>query len=339
MSNSRSPSVEREGTLSDTKKTGSRRDKESAKRRKTEYPTIGSQELDDGKSIPDWRETMVELVKELKEGNRTMQRFAERQTSDGILAASEGWNNATLGRIRQKDIIAAEDGTNMRSFLNLVEREFKNSGVPIEEWGELLGKYVTGKALVFVKFLQQSGVDMSDWKEVRKRLCDRFCSLTRKEMVKMLKKNTWTGNYFEYITRFTDIVALGTHIPLEELVLWFFTLIPPEIGERISAEGTRKFRDWHEAAVALRAWAEPLEAWRAARIKSQQEFMASDDEEAGMEGSVLTNGKTAPPVRKGGPAEEGNVRRCYECTGKGHVGRECPLRNGVPRRSGEICSK
>ncbi|CDJ31782.1 uncharacterized protein EMH_0069650 [Eimeria mitis] len=158
-------------------------------------------------------------------------------------------------------------------------------------------------------------------------------------MVKMLKKNTWTGNYSEYITRFTDIVALGTHTPPEELVLWFFTLIPPEIGERISAEGTRKFRDWHEAAVALRAWAEPLEAWRAARIKSLQEFMASDDEEAGMEGSVLTNGKTAPPVRKGGPAEEGNVRRCYECTGKGHFGRECPLRNGVPRRSGEICSK
>ncbi|CDJ33307.1 LOW QUALITY PROTEIN: uncharacterized protein EMH_0015500 [Eimeria mitis] len=268
-----------------------------------------------------------------------MQRFAadttegivklQRQTSDGILAATDGRNNATPDRIRQKDIIAAEDGTNMRSFLNLVEREFKNSVVPIEEWGELLGKYVTGKALVFVEFLQQSGVDMSDWQEVRKRLCDRFCSLTRKEMVKMLKKNTWTGNYSEYITRFTDIVAVGTHIPPEELVLRFFTLIPPEIGERISAEGTRKFRDWHEAAVALRAWAEPLETWRAARIKSLQEFMASDHEESGMEGSVLTNGETAPPVRKGGPVEEGNVRRCYECTGKGHFGRECPQKRAT----------
>ncbi|CDJ33163.1 uncharacterized protein EMH_0014960 [Eimeria mitis] len=254
---------------------------------------------------------MVELIKEMKEDNRSrneelvmMQRQAadrteelmklHRQASDGRQAHPEGRIYSPRDRIRRKEITASEDGSNIKSFLSLVEREFRDSEVPMEEWGGLLGKYLTGKALAFVEFLKQSGVDMTDWNHVRNRLCEKFCSLTRETMIDMLAENRWTGDYSGHIARFTDVVSMGAHIPAEELVTWFFTLLPPEIGERITREGTKEFHDWHEAAAALRDWAIPLEAWRARRIRSLQEFTARGRRRPGLEGSVITSGRTAP---------------------------------------------
>ncbi|CDJ32459.1 uncharacterized protein EMH_0012570 [Eimeria mitis] len=231
---------------------------------------------------------MLELIKEMKEDNRTrneelvlIHRQAtdktdellrlHRQANEEGRAHPEGRSNSPRDRIRRKGISASEDGTNIRSFLGVVEQEFRESEVSMEEWGGLLGKYLSGKAMTFLEFLKQWGVDMTDWKQVRDRLCERFWSPSREKMIHLLAENHWTGDYNEYINRFTEVVAQGERVPAEELVTWFFTLLPPDIGERITCEGTGEFHDWQEAATALRSWAIPLEAWRARRIRTDSD--------------------------------------------------------------------
>ncbi|CDJ34345.1 hypothetical protein EMH_0089630 [Eimeria mitis] len=157
-------------------------------------------------------------------------------------------------------------------------------------------------------------------------------------MMKRLAKIHWSGDYNEYIDRFAEVATQGEIIEDEELVLWFFTCLPMEIGEKLTHDGTKKFQCWEEAAAALRAWAEPLQAWRARRLRTLQELERLPKRRLGSVRSTNTSTRSIP-TGKGRITDESDGIRCYECTGKGHFGRNCPLRNGLPRRRGKICSK
>ncbi|CDJ30319.1 uncharacterized protein EMH_0006090 [Eimeria mitis] len=323
MSDVETPSVESVGTLPEARKTRPRRDTEQTKRRKSATQTVNQGKAEE-RAITDWEKPMLELIKEMKEDNRVrnealvlMHQQANnraeellelhRQTNKGGKAHPEGRGSTPRDHIRRKGIASSEEGTNMRSFLGVVEQEFRESEVPMEEWGGLLGKYLTGKAMTFLAFLKQPGVYMTDWKEVRDRLCERFCSLSREKMIDLLAENQWTGDYSEYINRFTKVVAQGERVPGEELVTLFFTLLPSDIGELISCDGTKTFHDWQEAATALRNWAMPLEAWRARRNRGVKEFTARGKRRPGAD--LISFGRTAPAIGKGGPPDKGGVSR------------------------------
>ncbi|CDJ36121.1 LOW QUALITY PROTEIN: uncharacterized protein EMH_0063340 [Eimeria mitis] len=154
-------------------------------------------------------------------------------------------------------------------------------------------------------------------------------------MLERMLWNTWRGYHNEYIARFAEIVAQGETLPAEDLVLCFLTNIPLEICDKLNQEGTRNFQDWREAAAALRESAAPYGAWRAKRLRYEQEF-ANTKRRLGPGG--YTNALRRTPTGRGNTADENVSIRRYECTGKGHLGRDCPLRNGVTRRMGETCS-
>ncbi|CDJ34263.1 uncharacterized protein EMH_0019500 [Eimeria mitis] len=150
----------------------------------------------------------------------------------------------------RKGIAATDDGTNMRFFLCLIKQEFRELEVPEEQWGLQLRKYLTGKAMAHWELLQRSGTELSDWKLVRERLCERFCTLSREMMLEQMRNNPWRGDYNEYISRFAEIVAQGETLAAEELVLCFSANIPVEIGDRLTQDGNKDSESWQEASAA-----------------------------------------------------------------------------------------
>ncbi|CDJ36019.1 uncharacterized protein EMH_0056190 [Eimeria mitis] len=156
---------------------------------------------------------LMELLRQMTDELKTHRQTNESRANTEIRA------NAQKDNSIRKGIAATEDGANMRSFLCLIEQEFRELEVPKEQWRLQLRKYLTGKAIAHWELLQRSGTEMSDWQLVRERLCERFGSLSRERMLERMKDNPWRGDYNEYIARFAEIVAQGETLAAEELVL------------------------------------------------------------------------------------------------------------------------
>ncbi|CDJ33194.1 uncharacterized protein EMH_0015070 [Eimeria mitis] len=184
----------------------------------------------------------------------------------------ESRTNSQKEGSNRRGIAATDDGTNTRAFLFLVEGEFRELQIPEDQWGLELRKYLTGKAMVHWELMQRSGTELSDWQLVRERLCARFCTMSPDRMLERMTWNTWRGDHNEYIARFAEIVAQGETLAAEDLVLCFLTNIPMDICNKLNREGTRVFHDWQEAATALSERDAPFEAWRAKRLRYEQEF-------------------------------------------------------------------
>ncbi|CDJ36480.1 uncharacterized protein EMH_0087110 [Eimeria mitis] len=90
-------------------------------------------------------------------------------------------------------------------------------------------------------------------------------------MLVRMRNNPWPGDYNEYNTKFSEIVAQGETIPEEELLMCFFVGLAEEIGEELTNKGTKEFPSWQEAATSLRECAAPLEACRAKRQRMEGE--------------------------------------------------------------------
>ncbi|CDJ29094.1 uncharacterized protein EMH_0046820 [Eimeria mitis] len=168
-----------------------------------------------------------------------------------------------------------------------------------------------------------------------------------------MKENEWTGNYNEYCNEFSDIVSNGEELPGHDLIMYFLAGLPTDIGDELTDKGKRTFSTWNEAANALRAYMVPFNLWRAQRKRAQQELQGAEKPrpkrrshlreygEANRRHNEAVHGVNRKTYSTGRTTMDGerDTTRCFECTGQGHLGRECPLRNGVARRRGETCSK
>ena len=280
-----------------------------------------------------------------------MARFFQQMRCDQKGSTGETKKGADL--IIQSRMAATEAGPDMRTFLTLAEREFREMGIAEAQWGVLIRKYLTGRAATQWNFVVRSGIDMTDWQLVCERLCERFLGYTRDVMLSQMKENEWTGNYNEYCNEFSDIVSNGEELPEHDLIMYFLAGLPTDIGDELTDKGKRTFSTWNEAANALRAYMVPFNLWRAQRKRALQELQGAEKPrpkrrshlreygEANRRHNEAVYGVNRKTHSTGRSTMDGerDTTRCFECTGQGHLGRECPLRNGVARRRGETCSK
>ncbi|CDJ63606.1 hypothetical protein ENH_00045770 [Eimeria necatrix] len=231
--------------------------------------------------------------------------------------------------------IEYEDGKNMRDFLDLVELDFTERGLEQRQWGEQLKRYLTGDALGYWLYLRRSGVPLTDWEELRQRFCAQFC-ISLERMKVMIAKNVWRGDHRAYSARFADIVAQGVSVAPDLLVGYYLANLPDEILREITQGGTRKFADWQEAAAALATTVAPWKDLCEDRLRFQRDL--EDAKRRWTKG-----GREPGPLRARESREnrwnDAADLRCYACSGRGHVGRDCPLRSGATRRPGETCSR
>ncbi|CDJ50702.1 hypothetical protein EBH_0035640 [Eimeria brunetti] len=238
-----------------------------------------------------------------------------------------------LGHAPQR-AIGYEDGKNMRNFLDLVEIDFVERGLEARQWGEELKRYLMGDALGYWLYLRRTGAPLTNWDCVRQQFCARFCNITKERMKVVIAENVCQDDHNAYSARFAAIVAQGVPIAPDLLVGYYLANLPVEIYREITRGETRKFADWQEAAAALATTAAPWRDSREERLRFQR-----DTEDAKCR---WANGGREPGLQRergsrGNRQNDTTESRCYEC--RGHVSRDCPLRNGRARRNGETCSR
>ncbi|CDJ51691.1 OSJNBa0079C19.6 protein, related [Eimeria brunetti] len=219
----------------------------------------------------------------------------------------------------QRRITASEDGSNMRAFPDLMEQEFLEQELLEVQWGHELRKYLTGKALVHWLYMRRTGTPLADWPLVRQHLCARFCNMSRDRMMERMGWNVWRGDHVDYSSRFADIVTQGETLPADELLGYYLGNLPAELLRTLTQGGTRIFRDWQDAATALSSLETP---WQASCVRWQQfeQELVSARHRTGP-GGRSSSPRLAPAWRSN-LTDENTSARCYECRGKGHLGRD-----------------
>ncbi|CDJ67969.1 hypothetical protein, conserved, partial [Eimeria necatrix] len=229
-----------------------------------------------------------------------------------------------IAQVTQRSI-GYEDGTNMKNFLDLAELDFLERGLEEQQWGEELKRHLKGDALGYWLYLRRTGEPMTDWEYLKQCLCEHFGCITKERMVALMAENVWRGDHRAYSARFAAIVAQGVSVAREHLVGFYLANLPDEIAQRLTEEGTRKFTDWQEAAAALAAMRAPWKDFCEDRLRYRREM---EDAQRSQAYSRRDSGRNDIPDL-----------RCYACSGRGHASRDCPLRNGATRRTGETCSR
>ena len=150
-----------------------------------------------------------------------------------------------------------EDGKTMSSFLANYEIQCLEGQVPPDMWATRMRRYLTGGALDYYLHMRRMGADLQQWEPIRDRFLQRFCRDTRDQVLARLARNTWQGDHGFYSTRFAQVVARGVTIPPEELVGYFLAKLPLDIQRSLTQNGTKRYRDWEEAAAASSRVEEP----------------------------------------------------------------------------------
>ncbi|CDI83779.1 hypothetical protein, conserved [Eimeria praecox] len=129
---------------------------------------------------------------------------------------------------------------------------------------------------------------------------------------------------------------LGVTLTPDQLVRFYLANLPEEQCRVITQGGMRKFTEWQEAAAALAASEAPWKATYEERLRYQEPL-------ADAWHRAENGGQKRSPRRelaRGGYLRDDNTEaRCYECRGKGYLGRDFPLRNGATRHSWETRSR
>ncbi|CDJ67236.1 hypothetical protein ENH_00032970 [Eimeria necatrix] len=232
--------------------------------------------------------------------------------------------------------IGFEDGENVRDFFDLAELDFIERGLEERVWGEEIKRYLRGEALRFWLYLRRTGERLTDWERLRQRFCERFCNITLERMKVMLAKNVWRGDPHAYSAGFADIVAQGVTVAPDLLVGYYLANLPDEIIREVTHGGTRRFSDWQEAAAALATMVLP---WKDLREECHR--LRRDLEDASRKWDKGGREPGLPRERENRDDRRNDIAdtHCYACSGRGHVGRDCPLRIGATRRNGEMCSR
>ncbi|CDJ48243.1 hypothetical protein EBH_0019630 [Eimeria brunetti] len=152
----------------------------------------------------------------------------------------------------------------------------------------------------------------------------------------IIAENVWQGDHNAYSARFGAIVAQGVPIAPDLLVGYYLANLTVEIYREITRGGTMRFADWQEAAVALATTASPWRDSCEERLRFQRDL---EDAKCKWANSEQDPGLQRERANRGNRRKDTKESLCYECSGRGHMSRDCPLRNGVARRNGETCSR
>ena len=223
-----------------------------------------------------------------------------------------------------------EDGRHMASFLSIFELNCLRGNVPRELWGEHVGNHFIGQALDYYLSMYRMGDDLRQWDTVRERLMERFCQDTRETVMLQLHRLTWRGDPRLYATSFAQAVSRAVSFTPEELVEYFLTRLPVEIHRQLTHNGTIRYRNWEEAAKALKGMEEPWGVILAGRRRLQQSLDdVANRVQYRQSLSGTAGGQQNPPAF-----------RCGECQGLGHRDVNCPLRQpGHTPKRGQTCKR
>ena len=130
---------------------------------------------------------------------------------------------------------------------------------------------------------------------------------------------------------FAQAVASGVTIPPDELVGYFLANLPLDIQHFLTQNGTKRYRDWEEAAAALSKLEEPWSVMRAECRRFQQSLQDARSRE-----DATQNYRQGT----GGGQQQSLAFRCRECQGVGHRDINCPLRQpGYLPKRGFTCKR
>ena len=192
-------------------------------------------------------------------------------------------------------------------------------------------RYLTGDALDYYLHMRRVGADLQQWEPIRDRFLQRFCRDTRDRVLAQLARNTWRGDHGLYATRFAQAVARGVTIPPDELMGYFLANLPLDIQRSLAQNGTKRYRDWEEAAATLSKLEEPWSVMRAECRRFQQSLQDARSRE-----DATQNYRQGT----GGGQQHSLAFRCRECQVVGHRDINCPLRQpGYLPKRGFTCKR
>lgn len=224
-----------------------------------------------------------------------------------------------------------EYGPEMSSFLANYEIECLEADLPTTMWGTKMRCYLKGEALNYYLYLRRIGTDFRQWEPIRENFLHRFCKDTRDSVLTQLGRNTWRGDHALYTTRFAQAVARGVVFPPDELAKLFVANLPPALQRTLTDNGTKCYKTWEEAAVALSKLEQPWSVMQAEYRRIQQGIQDAMSREAAKQARRPT----------AGPGQHMSTDfRCGECQGIGHRDVNCPLKQpGHVPKKGFTCNR
>lgn len=268
--------------------------------------------------------------------NRVDHEIAELRKQMATLTTQLRQNQPIQQPLASHQTLAHEDGKNMANFIDVVELQFTRQGLEVSIWGEELSKYLKDEALGYWMYLKRTGTPLTDWELVRQQFCMRFCSISREKMIELMAANVWQGDHSAYSARFAAITAQSVHMPPEELAGFFMANLPTEQRRAVTQGGTRDITEWQEAAAALATSERP---WITVNEKLARYEQQLAEARRRMEHSERRP-RPRHTLKIAEDLQNHNLEgRCFECQGRGHIGKDCPLRCGVIRRAGETCTR
>ncbi|CDI86223.1 hypothetical protein EPH_0018880 [Eimeria praecox] len=143
--------------------------------------------------------------------------------------------------------------------------------------------------------------------------------MTQKRMAAMMANNVSQGDHNAYSVRLAAIVAQEVTMTPDQLVGFYLANLPEEQCRVITQGGMRKFTEWQEVAAALAASEAPWKATYEEWLPYQQQL--ADARHRAENGEQKRSPRRE--VARGGYLRDDNTEaRCYECRGKGHLGRD-----------------
>ena len=92
-----------------------------------------------------------------------------------------------MGRdVNTKVNIRPEDGGSMKAFLDMIQVEFMDVGLEVEQWGTELRRHLTGEAMAYWLHIYETGTNFKDWRAVKRMFMMRFCANTKDEVLAKL---------------------------------------------------------------------------------------------------------------------------------------------------------
>ncbi|CDJ30321.1 LOW QUALITY PROTEIN: uncharacterized protein EMH_0006110 [Eimeria mitis] len=272
-------------------------------------------------STMDWKKELASFFRQMRDEGRVIAKEMKAKSREGMGEGQRNQSESVAEQIFRSKIAATEDGADLRTFLSLTEQEFREMKISEDQWGLLVRKYLTGRAVKQWDYIYRSGIDMTNWSLVRERLCERFRVLPRDSMILKMKENVWKGDYNEYTNAFTDIVITGEEMPEEELAIFYLAGLPEDIGDKLTKRGKREFPTWHEAAKALRE----------KRVRCSDECVAIKEKTrgAGNAGRGRAIGHGRWQSQGGGREEYRQSGRLEWCNAKGYTISQSSDRRGT----------
>ena len=147
----------------------------------------------------------------------------------GQLGVFKGQNtgNQNMGReVNTKVYLHPEDGRNTKAFLDVIQIEFMDVGLEVEQWGTKLRRHLTEGAMAYWLYIYETTTNVKDWPAAKRMFMMRFCDNTKAEVMAKLADNVCQKNHGRYSARFAAILAQDEAIPQEQLVEYYLANHP-----------------------------------------------------------------------------------------------------------------